>query len=697
VVVPATPAGYSETYRTNGVVTDPSSVSCWTAPTLANGKIYLRTYQGALVSLDVTAQPISNTLVVTSAHGGTVPPVGANVYGGGTGTFAVAIAQSSDDARETVSNGVGKVNSTSLDMVDHPVAGNQYIGLRFSGLTIPKGATITSAYIQFTCFSNTAGAASFTINGEANDSAPTFTGGTSNIAARIRTSASASWSPADWTVVGESGPAEKTTDLSPILQELVNRSGWSSGNAAAFIVSGSGHRVFCTYDGGNLAEVAALHVGWTSESATLLDCSVTNSPVVNGTTQYVCTGWTGTGNVPASGATTNTGPFTLSTNSTITWLWTTNVVSPPVITSSLSAVGTINQAFSYQIVASGSPTNYNAVVLPAGLNINRNTGLISGTPTAIGTNSVTISAINSAGTGTATLVITIGATAPGPSGVVGWWKLDESSGLTAADSSGNGNNGTLSAGTWQPAGGKIAGALHLNAFDVVNCGAAASLNTPSVTVAFWMKPDSLGNVIPVDKLPATGSVGYAVKLRDTGTIWFRVGAEGGPALDVYGGSNLYTNGVWTHVACSFDANTGNMKMYINGVVEAHQPTFAVTLNASNTTFRMGSTVEQYAGLLDDVRLYDHALASNEIVTVMAGGGSSGVQAPIISSIRSVGNSPQLSWASAVGTTYAVYKSTNLLAGWIAQALTNIPGDGSAKIFTDPSPVQPAAFYKVTAR
>jgi hypothetical protein len=436
--------------------------------------------------------------------------------------------------------------------------------------------------------------------------------------------------------------------LSAILQELVNRSGWTSGNSAAFIISGSGHRVAYTYESGDMAKVALLHVVWTS-STTLLNCYVTNSPVVNGTTQYVCAGWVGTGSVPASGATANTGPFTLATNSTITWLWTTNAASAPVITSSLSAGGAVNQPFSYQIVATGSPTNYSV------------TG-----------------------------------TLPGPSGLVGWWKLDESAGLTAADSSGNGNNGTLTAGTWQPAGGKIAGALHLNAFDVVNCGAAASLNTPSVTVAFWMKPDSLGNVIPVDKLPTTGSVGYAVKLRDTGTIWFRVGAEGGPALDVYGGSNIYTNGVWTHVACSFDAATGNMRMYINGIVEGHQPTYSVTLNASNTTFRMGSTVEQYAGLLDDVRIYDHALTSNDVVTVMNGGGSS-VQAPIISSIHSVGNSPQLSWSSAVGTTYAVYKSTNLLAGWIAQALTNIPGDGSAKIFTDPSPVQPAAFYRVTAR
>jgi hypothetical protein len=49
-----------------------------------------------------------------------------------------------------------------------------------------------------------------------------------------------------------------------------------------------------------------------------------NSPEVNGTTQYVCRGWKGTGDVPANGAKTNTAPFTITTNSTITWLWRTN-------------------------------------------------------------------------------------------------------------------------------------------------------------------------------------------------------------------------------------------------------------------------------------------------------------------------------------------------------------------------------------
>src|SRR5438552_4215596 len=89
------------------------------------------------------------------------------------------------------------------------------------------------------------------------------------------------------------------------------------------------------------------------------------------------------------------------------------IAAPPVITSPLTACGTVNVAFSYTITASNNPTSYNATGLPAGLNVNTSTGVISGTPTGTGTTSVTITASNGASqcnTATATLVITIGRT-----------------------------------------------------------------------------------------------------------------------------------------------------------------------------------------------------------------------------------------------------------------------------------------------
>src|SRR5208283_3968745 len=80
----------------------------------------------------------------------------------------------------------------------------------------------------------------------------------------------------------------------------------------------------------------------------------------------------------------------------------------PVITSSDKAAGTVGTAFSYQITATNSPTNFGASGLPSGLTVNTVSGLISGTPTgAAGTSSVTLSASNSGGTGSAPLTLTI--------------------------------------------------------------------------------------------------------------------------------------------------------------------------------------------------------------------------------------------------------------------------------------------------
>ena len=80
---------------------------------------------------------------------------------------------------------------------------------------------------------------------------------------------------------------------------------------------------------------------------------------------------------------------------------------PPVITSVASATGVVDAAFTYQIVASNTPTVYGASGLPAGLTINSATGAISGAPTAAGTSSISIIATNPFGSNTATLTLVV--------------------------------------------------------------------------------------------------------------------------------------------------------------------------------------------------------------------------------------------------------------------------------------------------
>lgn len=85
----------------------------------------------------------------------------------------------------------------------------------------------------------------------------------------------------------------------------------------------------------------------------------------------------------------------------------------PVITSPTTANGTVGVAFSYQITATEDPTSFSAVGLPSGLSLNATNGLISGTPTTVGSTTVAIGASNAFGTGTGSVNITIsGASGP---------------------------------------------------------------------------------------------------------------------------------------------------------------------------------------------------------------------------------------------------------------------------------------------
>jgi len=84
----------------------------------------------------------------------------------------------------------------------------------------------------------------------------------------------------------------------------------------------------------------------------------------------------------------------------------------PVITSALSASAVVGSPFSYSILASAFPSSYDAVGLPSWASVNTVTGLISGTPTAVGSTTATISATNNVGTGNSSLTIIVQAVVP---------------------------------------------------------------------------------------------------------------------------------------------------------------------------------------------------------------------------------------------------------------------------------------------
>ena len=86
-----------------------------------------------------------------------------------------------------------------------------------------------------------------------------------NISCRARTSAVVSWAPQPWTTRGEAGSDQQTPDIAVVIQEIVNRPNWSSGNSLTIIITGTGKRVVGSYNG-DQAGAPLLHVEYTSGS-----------------------------------------------------------------------------------------------------------------------------------------------------------------------------------------------------------------------------------------------------------------------------------------------------------------------------------------------------------------------------------------------------------------------------------------------
>ena len=116
--------------------------------------------------------------------------------GGGTTTLSIPINLGSDDSEEQTTGSV-ILGSKDLDLVFS--GGNQTVGLRFNEVTIPQGATIVDAYIQFATKTARSQVTSLTLEGEATDDADTFVNNINgNISSRPRTTADIAWSPAPW-------------------------------------------------------------------------------------------------------------------------------------------------------------------------------------------------------------------------------------------------------------------------------------------------------------------------------------------------------------------------------------------------------------------------------------------------------------------------------------------------------------------
>jgi beta-galactosidase len=199
-------------------------------------------------------------------------------------------------------------------------------------------------------------------------------------------------------------------------------------------------------------------------------------------------------------------------------------------------------------------------------------------------------------------------------GLLAWWKMDETGGATAADSSGNGLNATLSSAVF--AGGYLSNALYFNGSN--SAATFASPDTVQITLAAWARADGQGNSAYPRILDTSGY-----------RLFFRFDGQGTNGLDFatystgngdwFSGANTVQTGAWYHVAASYDRSSfANVPaLYVNGIrrlltaiasPSGTQPGYAGTGYIGN---KSGLT-RAWKGGIDDLRIYGRLLNDAEV-------------------------------------------------------------------------------------
>jgi len=203
------------------------------------------------------------------------------------------------------------------------------------------------------------------------------------------------------------------------------------------------------------------------------------------------------------------------------------------------------------------------------------------------------------------------------SGLVVWWKLDATTGSTAADSSGNGKTGTLynmENADW--VAGKINNCLSFGGTDEYAANTNIGSLSGDLTVAIWMKKNGapasherlFDLAIDADfglNMVASQITGYLM-LDNSGGVY----AEHSITTDI-------CNNAWHHIVLTRTiADPVTFKVYLDGAL-------GLTSNTSNsgvtlTKLFIGQTslgTYQYIGLLDDVRVYNRELSADDVTAL----------------------------------------------------------------------------------
>ena len=210
--------------------------------------------------------------------------------------------------------------------------------------------------------------------------------------------------------------------------------------------------------------------------------------------------------------------------------------------------------------------------------------------------------------------------------LIAHWRLDDGSGTIAVDSSGNGHDGTLLLDP-QWVAGKYGGALEFGGISgqrVEMEGYEGILGTQDRSVMAWVKTTGFGDWISWGQ--NTNTQKWIGRINDNAGN----GAVGALRTECSGGyiisTTVINDGEWHHVAAVLESagspTVEDITMYVDGVQEVISnvnPVGIDTVGGRNVWIGDGHHDRPLPSLIDDVRIYNHAMTQAELQAAMEGG------------------------------------------------------------------------------
>ncbi|MFH1550113.1 MAG: LamG-like jellyroll fold domain-containing protein, partial [Planctomycetota bacterium] len=233
--------------------------------------------------------------------------------------------------------------------------------------------------------------------------------------------------------------------------------------------------------------------------------------------------------------------------------------------------------------------------------------------------------------------------------LVGWWKFEAGSGTVTVDFSGHGNNGTIVDNVlWVP--GMFNLALEFMGDDEGHVELPPGIvNTASGSVMMWVNTDLTDDEGMFWYGTETGGDGFGdeneihINVDDPGVLGFWIVGTG------LGGPQLAGAG-WTHVTATWDLTDG-CRLYANAVevdFEAHNNTVVdLAVMRLGKPVGTGNGNRYYQGLMDDVRLFDHAISAAQVNEIMSKGEDplkAGAPKPRNGALVSIDDATPLTWS-----------------------------------------------------